>query len=141
MKLSHYNRTSTQSGLQLPMTSMIDVVFLLLIFFLVTSTFFRPERHVAAGIHVDESNAVQSLPELEPARIDVAMADDKVLYRLGANSTTQLTELKKLLERFDNKRDGAFIRVAPDVPFDFTAKTIGICRSAGFQTVSYISTE
>jgi len=141
MRLSHRKRVVEEAGLELPMTGMIDVVFLLLIFFLITTTFFRPERQIAAAIQVDNQDAGQRQSYLEPAWVDVTMADGKAVYRLGANTTSDLNQLKNLLKQFGNKSEGAFVRVAPDVPFDYTAKTIGVCKSAGFQTVSYISTE
>ena len=51
MKLSNRAVDSRSNKIELSMTSMIDVVFLLLIFFLVTTTFVRPEKQLSL-IHI-----------------------------------------------------------------------------------------
>ena len=43
-----------------------------------------------------------------------------------------------LLKQFENKIDGAFVRVSDDVPFDMAAAAIQACKTAKFLTVSYV---
>lgn len=136
MKLS--NRQRRETKLELSMTSMIDVVFLLLIFFLVTTTFIRPEKRLLSAIEDREQQAVESDSELEPAIVDVMRVDGRVVFRIGAVTSTDLGKIKPVLESFGNKDEGAFVRVADDVPFDFAARAIGCCKSSGFVNVSYI---
>ena len=85
------------------MTSMIDVVFLLLVFFLVTTTFVRPERQLLSAIESNEREAASSESLLEPAVVEVAMVGDKTVYRIGAITTDDVQELKKVLQGFENK--------------------------------------
>ena len=120
------------------MTSMIDVVFLLLIFFLVTTTFIRPEKQLTSAIKVNEQDSSQRQSDLEPAIVDVLLVGGNVIFQLGTISTSEVEELRSTLESFENKADGAFVRVADAVAFDHAAKAIGVCRAAGFSTVSYI---
>ena len=120
------------------MTSMIDVVFLLLIFFLVTTTFLRPEKQVKSAIKVIEQDARQSRSDLEPAMVDVVLQSEQVIFKLGAIRTNNIAEIRKTLEQFENKSDGAFVRVADDVPFEQAAQAIGACRASGFDSVSYL---
>jgi biopolymer transport protein ExbD len=136
MKLS--NRHQNQVKLELSMTSMIDVVFLLLIFFLVTTTFLRPEQQVKSAIKVIEQDAQQSRSDLEPAIVDVILQNEKVVFKLGAIRTSEIAEIRKSLEQFENKSDGAFVRVADDVPFEQAAQAIGACHASGFESVSYL---
>lgn len=123
------------------MTSMIDVVFLLLIFFLVTTTFVRPERQLLSAIQSNEREAAKKETLLEPAMVDVRKTGDKVVYRIGAISTPDVAEVKRVLQGFENKTEGAWVRVADDVPFEFAAKAIGACRSAGFSAVAWLPAE
>ena len=123
------------------MTSMIDVVFLLLIFFLVTTTFVKPERQIATNIKVNESSSGTAFSDLEPAVIDVIQVGEKPVFRIGAVTTSDVERLRKLLNSFENKSEGAFVRVGPDAMFDGVAQAIGACRDAGFASVSYISAE
>ncbi len=120
------------------MTSMIDVVFLLLIFFIVTTTFVRPEREIASAIKVDQQKSTSQQSNLEPAIVDVFQSNSEVLFRVGAVRTNDLKEIKPLLNGFTNKSDGAFVRVAGDVPYESAAQAIGACRASGFKSVSYL---
>ena len=68
-------RQRRRQSLELSMTSMIDVVFLLLIFFLVTTTFIRPEREIRSMIQVKQKQASQSSSNLEPAIVEVGCSE------------------------------------------------------------------
>ncbi len=120
------------------MTSMIDVVFLLLIFFLVTSTFVRPEREIQSAIQVKQTEAAQSATNLEPAIVDIILADQRPVFRLGALRSNTIDEIEKVLVGFEHKSEGAFVRVAGNVPYEAAAQAIGACREAGFSNVSYL---
>lgn len=120
------------------MTSMIDVVFLLLIFFLVTTTFMRPEQQVQSAIKVNERDSQDMRSELEPAIVDVTLRNGKVWFRLGAIRTNDIDEIRNTLKTFDNKEDGAFVRVSDDVEFEHAARAVGACRDSGFNAVSYL---
>jgi len=123
------------------MTSMIDVVFLLLIFFLVTTTFVRPERQLLSAIQSNEREAAKSESLLEPAVVDVVKAGDKALFKIGAITTDNIDEVKRVLQGFENKSEGAWVRVADDVPFEFAAQAIGVCKAAGFSGVAWLPAE
>ena len=139
MKLS--TKQLRSSRLELSMTSMIDVVFLLLIFFIVTTTFVRPEREVVSAIKVNEKRAAAQSSKLEPAIVDVFKQNGEVIFRVGAVKTNELENIKPLLNGYENKSEGAFVRVADNVPFEAAAQAIGACQASGFQTVSYLSFE
>jgi biopolymer transport protein ExbD len=123
------------------MTSMIDVVFLLLIFFLVTTTFVRPERQLLSAIQSNEREAVKKQSLLDPALVDVQKLGTDVVYKLGAITTDDIEEIRKVLQGFDNKSEGAFVRVSDNVPFEYAARAIGACRSSGFASVAYLPAE
>ncbi|MEM7457270.1 MAG: biopolymer transporter ExbD [Planctomycetota bacterium] len=139
MRLStRYQRRNQK--LELSMTSMIDVVFLLLIFFLVTTTFVRPERQLNPGIKVEERSADDAASNEDPVIIDVVRQGELVLFQLEALRTNDLEEISRALEVFSDevKQQGAFIRVAADVPFEPVAQAIGACKANGFKGVHYV---
>ena len=139
MKLSTRHR-DTKSKIELSMTSMIDVVFLLLIFFLVTTTFQSPERQLQSNIKVEQQTAAQQSAQLEPAVIDVMTVNGQHVYKIGGLTTNSLEQLAKVLSSFPNKDDCAFVRVGEEVPFEMAAFAINQCKQAGFHVVSYIPT-
>jgi biopolymer transport protein ExbD len=123
--------------LELPMASMIDVVFLLLIFFMTTSTFVKTERELDSGIRV-QRDAGKRPSDFEPAIIDVVPADGGYVYRVGGRELHSQQELERVLRGLENKADGAFVRVSDVVPFDVAAAAIQACQAARFLTVSYV---
>jgi len=140
MKLNRRHRQDHRS-IELSMTSMIDVVFLLLIFFLVTTTFVRPERQLLSAIQSNEREAAKKETLLEPALVDVRKAGNKVVYRIGAITTDKVAEVKRVLQGFENKNEGAWVRVEDGVPFEYAAQAIGACRASGFSAVAWLPAE
>jgi biopolymer transport protein ExbD len=135
MRLTSH-KPQRESQPELPMTSMIDVVFLLLIFFMTTSAFVKTERELDSGIKVNRA-AGSALEDFDPAVIDVVAADTGYVFRIGSRDISTQQELTRVLRQFPN-RDAAFVRVSDEVPFDLAAAAIQACKSARFVTVSYV---
>ena len=140
MRLSSH-KIERESSIELSMTSMIDVVFLLLIFFMVTSSFVKTERELDSAIKVNRQAAGESPSDFEPAIIEVVKSGGRSVFRLGAREFTTQKELVAVLRQFENKADGAFVRVSDDVDFAMAAAAIQACKTARFLTVSYVPLE
>jgi biopolymer transport protein ExbD len=119
---------------------MIDVVFLLLIYFLTTSGFVKTERELDSGIRTTSSSAAAP-SDLEIAVVEVVKSDTGFVYRLGSRDMKTQQELVRVLRQFGNRAAGAFVRVADDVPFDMAAAAIQACKSARFVSVTYVPLE
>lgn len=141
MKLSSRSHAGSRKGLEISMTSMIDVVFLLLIFFLVTTTFIKPERQMNSNIQVEQTDAGLQTTEFEPAIVDIFQLGGQVLYKMGAVKTNDLGRIEKIMASFGDKSAGGFVRVGTDVPFGHPAKVIGAFKANGFVQVSYLPAE
>ena len=144
MKLS--SRKLKSRSLDLNMTSMIDVVFLLLIFFMVTASFVQTERNLDPAIKVNKQSAAAS-SFLEPAVVEIALSNGGAegqggaggyVYKLGGREFTSQAELTRVLWQFDNKVDGAFVKGPNGAPYHMIPAAIQACKSAGFTTVSYV---
>lgn len=140
MKLSS-RKIQRNSRVTLQMTSMIDVVFLLLIFFMTTASFVRTERDLAAAVKVKDKSTSSAPSDLEPAIIDIVRAGDKWVFRVGGRETDSLEELTNILKQFENKLDGAFVRVGDEAPFRMAATAIQAAKSAKFSSVSYVTSD
>ena len=134
-------RRHSKVALELSMTSMIDVVFLLLIFFIVSSSFVRPERQLQSAIQVRDRNEANAVANLEPALVEIRRSGTQTVFQIGAIQTSDLKEIKRVLRSFENKSEGAFVRAAGDVPYEAAAQAIGACRASGFTTISYLPGE
>ena len=118
------NYTLTPSGrggrprqqLEVMMTPMIDVIFLLLIFFLATSSFQLIEQLMPSGVSrlsTPTGNALQPPPDpsqdaLEQVSIQLQFAEAGAIAKLNGVVLPDLSELKERLQ--------ALSRVRPDVP-------------------------
>jgi biopolymer transport protein ExbD len=118
------------------MTAMIDVVFLLLIFFMLTTANVKPETELDSAIKLRQKSATTS--DLEPAIVELVRSGDAAKFRIGSREIETQEELTQVLRQFPNKLDGAFVRVPDDVSFRWAAAAIQACKSADFTTVSYI---
>jgi len=136
-------RLTSRSGkhggsLELNMTPMIDCVFLLLIFFMTTASFVETERELNPAIKVQRASA-KVAGDFQPAVIDVVRgAGGRFVYRVGGREIGTQQELTQVLKQFDNKIQGAFVRVSDDAIFDLPAAAIQAAKDAGFPFVSYV---
>lgn len=138
MKLSSRSRPDA-GRIELSMTAMIDVVFLLLIFFLVTTSFSKAERQIRPVIQVrEQTDAAPSAGRLEPAVVEVLGRGETGMFRIGSREFETVDELTRLLEAFENKDEGAFVIVHDGAPFHMTAAALQACRTSGFPSVSYV---
>lgn len=132
------SRKASSAPVEMQMTSMIDVTFLLLIFFMVTSSFHQTERELDPGIKVDKKAAASRTSPVEPAIVDVSLGGTGFVFKLGGREFITSAELVVVLKQFENKNDGAFVRVNDEAPFEMAAAAIQACKDAGFVNVSYV---
>ncbi|MEO8493811.1 MAG: biopolymer transporter ExbD [Planctomycetota bacterium] len=130
-------KVQREKKVTLAMTSMIDVVFLLLIFFMTTAAFVKTERDLDSTIKVNEKSAAQA-SDLEPAIVEIVPGGSGFVYRIGSRELTSAGELTNVLRAFPNKLDGAFVRVSNGAPFRMAAAAIQACKDADFTAVSYV---
>ena len=124
------------SKIDLQMTSMIDCVFLLLIFFMVTSSFNRTERELDTGL-ATETKTVKAAGDLAPIVVEVIHGDGGFVFKVGGRQLESREELTNVLRKIENKLDGAFVRAADDAPFLMASGAIQACKDAGFLKTTY----
>jgi len=136
MQLS--SRKNRGASVELQMTSTIDIVFLLLIFFLVTSAFQPAERELDPGIKVNKPSTTRPTSHIEPAIVDIVPGETGFVYKLGGREFQSADELLTILQQLENKGEGAFVRVDDDARYEMAAAAIQMCKSAGFINVEYV---
>ncbi len=132
------------SLVEMQMGPMIDMVFLLLVFFMVSAKPIRPETDIPIGLpgQVAQEEAVDIPDE---ARIQIR-ADGNVVLNdqvLDSPDTRQMTELVAVLDRFkkaaDNARSDALVTVAPHdaVSHQRLVDVLNACAEAGITGVTF----
>ncbi len=116
----------------IPMTPLIDVVFLLLIFFLVATNFTRRETDHSVTLPESEAGVKASQA---PDRLVVNIRGDATLVVNGSVMTE--AELRALAADFVAAHPGrpAVIRADARVPYQAVMRVFGLCRGAGVRNV------
>ena len=120
-------------------TSFIDVVFLLLIFFLVTATFQREEGRLSSAREAERASG-GSGADLVPQIIDVRADDTGPVFQIGERTMRDRPALEALLRPLP-KDPGVFVRVYGSAPVHAVASALQACRDAGFVRISYVPAE
>jgi len=128
------------------MTSMIDVVFLLLIFFAVTGgsgvrEFLLPAQLSAAGgvESVAAPQAVKALTVDIWLKLSLDAAGGKTVVDMNGTSYFDLAALKTQLRALAElgPENPVVLDVAAEVPLGDLVDLYDTCRSAGFQTINF----
>jgi biopolymer transport protein ExbD len=124
---------------EINLTSLIDVVFLLLIFFMVSTTF---ERQAALKIDLPEASAVEERVD-EPERVEFVIDRDGRMYvndRQLVDSGPD-TVRAALLELTGSNRDlPVLIRADAETPHHYVVTAMDVTGQLGFSRLS-IATE
>lgn len=132
--MARKRRRSSHLGM-LPLTSMIDVVFLLLVYFLVTSSFTQPERDLSSSVQTEGGGVRTS--ELQPQILEIERTRDGIAFRIGSHSVGSQVALVHVLRELP-KEPGIAIRARRDVPISAVAAAMQASQDAGFTRRSYV---
>lgn len=116
-----------QAGISL--TSLIDVVFLLLIFFMVTSSFIEIERKL--NIELPEAKAADVEKKEKPILIEM---DRRGRITLDGQKVS-LSGLEARLKKRQGKRTIATVRADRRLSHGKVTAVLGICRDAGIRDI------
>lgn len=124
------------------MMPMIDVVFLLLVFFLCTASFDEPEQNLAASLRVAQLDPGAGTDTAPPELDDVTIVGDsrsgETVWTVNAGrSTADLGELTALLQQLAAIDRGLPVTIdaGPAVPMRDVVGAYDAARSAGFGRV------
>jgi biopolymer transport protein ExbD len=122
---------SGNSLTSLSLTPLIDVVFLLLIFFLVATRFAEEEREL--DLPLPDATEAQPLT-VEPQEIFVNI--DQAGQYVVSGQQVNLDELEQILNRAaanNPVHQSVIIRADKRVPFDFVVQAINLCKKVGIR--------
>ena len=120
----------------LNMSSMIDVTFLLLIYFILTTVFSPPEDQLTPALKVEQGSASKE-SDLEPQIVSVTSIGSQQVYQIGDQTIPDRSKLAMILVRLPND-PGIIIRVDDAVTVGFAIAAVQEARDAGFERVTYV---
>ncbi len=112
----------------LSLTSLIDVIFLLLIFFIVTTTLIDPTKKLE--IQLPEAKAASPDSESIPVTIELGRRGAVTLNGKAVRLNTLERRLKELAK--GTKKKSAIVRADRRLDYGQVVKVLGICRASGF---------
>ncbi len=125
------SRRFVRSNLILDLTPMVDVVFLLIIFFMVSTTFITLE----SGLPVDLPEAQSSQPQ--PSDLPtVTITADETIYLAGAEIVEE-NLVASLRMQLDTSGFGVVVlRADKTVPHGLTVRIMDLIKQAGAQRIA-----
>ena len=121
----------------LELASMIDVTFLLLIYFMVTMVIVAREDHLSPTLQTESVSSVGAEDDFQPQVIEVFAENGAPVYRLGLRVLSERADLASALEPLP-RSVGIFVKVYDGVSVEFAVAAIQVARDAGFDQVTYV---
>jgi len=135
MQFANANRRGINRA-ALSLSSMIDVTFLLLIYFIVTTVLAKPEDQLNPALMLEQSSVVnESL--MDPQIIYVQTINLQPVYTIGSQQFSDRSELASVLQALP-KSPGIIIKAGDSVTVGFAVSAIQESRDAGFTKVTYV---
>jgi biopolymer transport protein ExbD len=130
------------------LTPMIDVMFQLLLFFLLTSTFRQAEGQIPGMLPQRQAGSGLDQTIVKPIRIVILPAerDEGAVYQL-AGAAAPLNNPQELYRELASRRqaygsDEVPVAIQPrwDVPWQYVVEADNQAHRAGFKTIGIVST-
>ena len=126
-----YFRKEAEENYSLELTPLVDVVFLLLIFFMVSTAFVDFPRQM--DIALPSSKSAESATE--PSKIEIEMNSAKQIFLNGTETT--ITELENAIKNIEGKEKAqALIRADKNLPYGEVIGVMGILQGESILDIS-----
>lgn len=138
------NHVAANESLELNLTSMIDVIFLLLIFFVCTADFKKPEKTLPTNLNLPGAVANERIPQQERdlGKIVVrvlVMPSRNVMYSVDGKRVASIAEVEALLDSLSEIDSNTPVVVAPerDVPLERVLDVYDCARRVGLGKIKF----
>ena len=125
-------RKEEEDNFAMEMTPLIDVVFLLIIFFMVSTVFVDFSRHMDINLPMSKSSIINE----ESKTIEIEMSKDNQIFLAGKK--TNILGLEQSLNKLDTqtKKQTAIIRADKVLPYGEVIEVMGLLQKAGIPDIS-----
>ena len=126
----HFKRE--EDTLAMEMTPLIDVVFLLIIFFMVSTVFVDFSRRMEINLPSSKSSIIDE----KPKTLEIEMSKDKKIFLAGKPIT--VLGLEQALRKLDVKgrKQTAIIKADKLLPYGEVIQVMGLLQKAGIPDIS-----
>ena len=126
----HFKREEDNFAME--MTPLIDVVFLLIIFFMVSTVFVDFSRRMEINLPSSKSSII----DVKPKTLEIEMSKDKKIFLAGKPIT--VLGLEQALKKLDVKgrKQTAIIKADKLLPYGEVIQVMGLLQKAGIPDIS-----
>jgi biopolymer transport protein ExbD len=135
MNLKRVRRTEFEIP-KLPLVALIDVVFFLLLYFIMAGNLAAVEANLESSLKTDKRSG-SAASNLVPQIVNVEGGDGQGAFRLGERLIADKKSLTDVLKSLP-KEGGVVVRVSGSAPTHAVASAIQACKDAGFVKISYV---
>ncbi|MCP4107828.1 MAG: biopolymer transporter ExbD [Desulfobacteraceae bacterium] len=123
-------RNRRSKAAEINMAPLIDMIFILLIFFLVTTTFVKE-----SGVDIQRPNAKTGIPK-KKVHLMVEVTSDGIIYAEG--KTLDIRSVRSRMKRFliENPKGTVLIAADKESNTGIVIRVLDECRLAGVQDIS-----
>ena len=125
-------RREEEDNFSFDMTPMIDVVFLLLIFFMVSTVFVDFSRKMDINLPTSKSSAIDESTKT----LEVEMSKDKKIFLAGKPLTLLGLETTLAKMELKDKKPSAIIRADKSLPYGDVIQVMGLLQKKGIPDIS-----
>lgn len=120
--------------LSIDLTPLVDVVFILLIFFIVTSVFKKEELALILDLPSSEAKEMKS----EEKHVTIELSPNKIAYK---GAVMNLNELNLSLMKIKNKKDSIILRVDKEVKYERVVKILDLLQRHNLNNLALVTKE
>ncbi len=120
---------------QIPMSSMIDVVFLLLIYFIVTHKEERTEAHLA--VNLPSPNAAATT-EVKPKLLELEIHPGRVLLQGVARTPEQMEDTLSRLAKLDPEQT-VIVKTSTMARTEELVTVLDLCKGVGLEKLNVVT--
>ncbi len=125
-------RKEEEDNFALDMTPMIDVVFLLIIFFMVSTVFVDFSRKMDINLPTSKSSVLDK----NTKTLEIEMLKDKKIFLEGKPVTLLGLETTLAKMQFKDKKPSAIIRADKSLPYGDVIQVMGLLQKKGIPDIS-----
>jgi biopolymer transport protein ExbD len=125
-------RREEEDNFSFDMTPMIDVVFLLIIFFMVSTVFVDFSRKMDINLPTSKSSAIDESTKT----LEVEMSKNKKIFLAGKPLTFLGLETTLAKMEFKDKKPSAIIRADKSLPYGDVIQVMGLLQKKGIPDIS-----
>lgn len=125
-----------QQGIRFNITPLIDIVFLLIVFFLAATHLTQNEKLEA--VELPQASQHEREPEEAPRRMIITITLDEKLHLRGKEISPEELD-SQLLSIDDSKRNETEVRIRGDqrIPYHIVERVLISCARAGISNVQF----